>query len=130
MIGHIHAGNVFVDGECFRLGGYENTLLGYKMKQLFHDCEECVDLIMFGKFCLKGMFIGMLMPVVSIGHLIFEAACGCMLTTVEPSEEDWRKVTDPLVLSALKLIFQVDDQGCFTSTMEKVRCSQGVRNVV
>ena len=55
VIGHIHAGNVFVDGECFRLGGYENTLLGIKTKHInrFRGDRKFIDVIMFGRFCLQ-----------------------------------------------------------------------------
>ena len=51
VLGHIQSGNVFiVDGVC-RVGGYENTLLGYKTR-LFKTCKEKVeqlDIIMFGE---------------------------------------------------------------------------------
>ena len=47
--------NVFVEGEVCRLGGYENTLLGYKSRlyRRFRDHdlkdEEHIDVLMFGE---------------------------------------------------------------------------------
>ena len=51
QLGHVQTGNVFVgaDNIC-QLGGYENTLLGYKTR-LFRLCrqyEDRIDIIMFG----------------------------------------------------------------------------------
>ena len=51
QLGHVQTGNVFVgtDNIC-RLGGYENTLLGYKTR-LFRLCrcyEDRIDIVMFG----------------------------------------------------------------------------------
>lgn len=51
QLGHVQSGNVFVgaDNAC-RLGGYENTLLGYRTR-LFRLCrhhEERIDIVMFG----------------------------------------------------------------------------------
>ena len=54
-LGNIHSGNVFVVGEVCRLGGYENTLLGYKSRlhKLYKDHalkdEEHIDVLMFGE---------------------------------------------------------------------------------
>lgn len=54
MLGHVHTGNIFVftDTHC-KLGGYENTLLGYRTrshKKCFQEgCLEHIDKIMFGK---------------------------------------------------------------------------------
>ncbi len=51
QVGQIHTGNVFLDGDICRLGGYENTVFGYKTRltTLLHDYREAMDLIMFGK---------------------------------------------------------------------------------
>ena len=50
-LGHVTSGNVFVVGEVCRLGGYENTLLGYKTRlyKLFKDHPEHIDVLMFGE---------------------------------------------------------------------------------
>ena len=54
-LGHVTSGNVFVEGaggnEVCRLGGYENTLLGYKTRlyKLFKDHPEHIDVLMFGE---------------------------------------------------------------------------------
>lgn len=52
-VGHIHSGNVMVlgDDHC-KLGGYENTLLGYRTRLYQHCYREgllkSIDIIMFG----------------------------------------------------------------------------------
>ena len=52
-IGHIQPGNIFVDGDICQVGGYENTLLGYKArlyrKIAQENCLDYIDVIMFGK---------------------------------------------------------------------------------
>ena len=59
LLGHIHTGNVFMEvdeegKEVCRLGGYENTLLGYRTpfykKILEGGHLNKIDVIMFGKF--------------------------------------------------------------------------------
>ncbi len=51
QVGQIHTGNVFLDGDICRLGGYENTVLGYEPHSaaLFADYWYCRDTLMFGK---------------------------------------------------------------------------------
>ncbi len=53
-IGHIHTGNIFPTKEQdFVLGGYENTLLGYRSrlyrKIVEENSLENIDVIMFGE---------------------------------------------------------------------------------
>ena len=52
ILGHVQSGNIFVsqDGVC-RLGGYENTLLGYRSRfyRMCKDHLEHMDVIMFGE---------------------------------------------------------------------------------
>ena len=52
MLGHVQSGNIFVvDGDICQLGGYENTLLGYKTR-LFMRCKDHLDrfdTILFGE---------------------------------------------------------------------------------
>ena len=54
-VGQIHSGNVFMfDKDRFVLGGYENTLLGYRTS-CFQDLKatqllDKIDVIMFGEF--------------------------------------------------------------------------------
>ncbi len=55
-ISHIHPGNIFVDGDICRVGGYENTLLGYRTR-LHRKIEEensldDIDIIMFGEWAM------------------------------------------------------------------------------
>ena len=56
-LGHVHSGNIFVtedsEGEWCHVGGYEQTLLGYKTK-LYRDIQKKgllkdIDIIMFGR---------------------------------------------------------------------------------
>ena len=52
---HVHTGNIYVDSEDnVRVGGYENTLLGYRTRlhRKLHDSGvnwELVDVFMFGE---------------------------------------------------------------------------------
>ena len=51
MLGHVQSGNIYVvDGVC-KLGGYENTLLGYKTRlyRLCKDHTAHLDVILFGE---------------------------------------------------------------------------------
>ena len=53
---HVHTGNIYIDSEeNVRVGGYENTLLGYRTKlhRKLHDSGVnwvLVDVFMFGKY--------------------------------------------------------------------------------
>ena len=49
-VGHIQTGNIFKTPDGYKLGGYENTLLGYKSRY-HHLClayGNDVDIIMLG----------------------------------------------------------------------------------
>jgi hypothetical protein len=51
QLGHIQSGNIFVVDDVCLLGGYENTLLGYRTR-LFRLCKDHLqhfDVILFGK---------------------------------------------------------------------------------
>ena len=50
-LGHIQSGNIFVVDDVCRLGGYENTLLGYKTRlfRISKDHLEHLDTILFGE---------------------------------------------------------------------------------
>ena len=50
QLGHVQSGNVFVVNNTCLVGGYENTLLGYKTRvhKMCKDCLERLDVIMFG----------------------------------------------------------------------------------
>ena len=59
LLGQIHTGNIIMEvdeegKEVCRLGGYENTLLGYRTyyyKKIFEEGHlNKIDVIMFGKF--------------------------------------------------------------------------------
>ena len=50
-VGHIQSGNIFVVDDVCKLGGYENTLLGYKTR-IYRICKDHLDhfdTILFGK---------------------------------------------------------------------------------
>ena len=52
-LGHVQTGNIFVVNDVCQLGGYENTLLGYKTR-LFRLCKDDLqhfDIILFGNLC-------------------------------------------------------------------------------
>ena len=52
-LGHVQSGNIFVVDDTCLLGGYENTLLGYKTR-LFMRCKDHLDrldIILFGELC-------------------------------------------------------------------------------
>ena len=52
---HVHSGNIYIDESGnIRVGGYENTLLGYRTKlyTTFYNSEvnwDLIDVFMFGK---------------------------------------------------------------------------------
>ncbi len=50
QLGHIQAGNIFVNGDSLRLGGFENALLGYSTpnSDKFEQHQGHLDRIMFG----------------------------------------------------------------------------------
>ena len=53
-IDHVQSGNAFVVNEVCKLGGYENTLLGYKTRiyRLCKDHLSHLDVILFGELCI------------------------------------------------------------------------------
>ena len=55
------------------------------------------------------------------GHVIFEMACGYELKTLVPTPEDLERVCDSSLLDVIHLIFHMDQQGRFTSSIDKVR---------
>lgn len=90
QLGHVQTGNVFIgpDNIC-RLGGYENTLFGYKTR-LFRLCrcyEDRIDIVMFG-------------------HLLFEMCCGYELTTISPKKQEYKSVKDRTLKATLQYIFE------------------------
>ncbi len=50
-LGFVHTGNIFVQGKTCKLGGFENTLLGFQPRRwsLFADYKSNLDVLMFGK---------------------------------------------------------------------------------
>lgn len=54
-LGHLHTGNIMVEGDVCKVGGYENTLLGQKTCQrVFAHLKHTnsIDLTMFG-MCME-----------------------------------------------------------------------------
>ncbi len=64
-LGHVQTGNIFVEG---RLGGYENTLMGYRSKlyrKIVQNNEySSIDVIMFGEWvwCVLSCDLMVLLP--------------------------------------------------------------------
>lgn len=60
LLGHIQSGNVFInEDDVCQLGGFENTLLGYKTR-LYRLCRNHLvhfDIIMFGMLCMVYMYM-------------------------------------------------------------------------
>ena len=58
-IGQVHAGNVFVEEGRYVLGGFENTLLGYRTSQYAEikneGLLEGIDIIMLGRVQIQVM---------------------------------------------------------------------------
>jgi len=53
VIGQVHSGNTFCSKGRYMLGGYENTVLGYRTS-LYAEIKkegllDCIDVIMLGK---------------------------------------------------------------------------------
>ena len=52
-MGHIQTGNIYVDANVCQLGGFENTLLGYRSRLHTRIAEgghlESIDVVMFGR---------------------------------------------------------------------------------
>ncbi len=63
-----------------------------------------------------------------VGHVIFEIACGYEMTEIAPGESQYGDVKDERVKDILCYIFNTDQDGAFTSTIEKVRV-QGLQSV-
>lgn len=63
ILGHVHTGNIYIEGDNCRLGGYENALLGYRTRLyravLGHEALPSIDVIMFGKLVVQGQHNGM-----------------------------------------------------------------------
>ena len=63
-LGHVHTGNIYVvSPDHCKLGGYDNTLLGYRTR-LYRMCEQhgyakAIDVVMFGEWLGHGKGRGM-----------------------------------------------------------------------
>ena len=107
--------------EVCRLGGYENTLLGYRTLNYKKISEgghlNKIDVIMFGKFKITATTktktitttppcFSCLVCCVFTGHVIYQMASGQVLVDVYPSKEEYERVKDtPEVLEVLHFIF-------------------------
>ena len=76
-LGHVHSGNVFVEGDVCKLGGYENTLLAYKTRhgRLFRAYPDHIDVLMFGEF--TSIYVALICCSVSNGvvNLFVRSSC-------------------------------------------------------
>lgn len=57
-LGHVQAGNISVEGDICQLGGFENTLLGFRTRDywILEEYRSNIDIIMFGKLKLLVIF--------------------------------------------------------------------------
>ena len=108
VLGHVQSGNIFVVDDVCQLGGYENTLLGYKTR-LFMRCKdhlEQLDAILFGKLASyldqtdKSQY-----SFIFSGHLIFEMAAGYELTQLRPGMGEIKTI-NKAVRPVLEFIFK------------------------
>ena len=112
MLGHIQSGNIFIVDDVCQLGGYENTLLGYKTR-LYMRCKdhlEQLDTILFGKLTRlarpnRQKLMYSLNYFIFSGHLIFEMAAGYELTQLRPGMGEIKTVSKA-VRPVLEFIFQ------------------------
>lgn len=52
-LGYVHTGNIFVDGNVCRLGGFENAMFGYPARRQDNaeiNEADTLDVIMFGMY--------------------------------------------------------------------------------
>ena len=108
-LGHVHTGNIFVEGGVCRLGGYENTLLGYRTR-LYRKieksgCLESIDIIMFGGFILTVAKMCLTMNHFPSGHVIYEMSTGKELEELVPNQNDINIVWNEGCREILKFIF-------------------------
>ena len=108
-LGHVHTGNIFVEGGVYLLGGYENTLLGYRTRlyRLIEKsgCLESIDVIMFGGFTVT---IAKIYNVSHFptGHVIYEMSTGKELEGLVPNQNDINIVWDEGCREILEFIFK------------------------
>ena len=67
------------------------------------------------------VFMWCLCALFPTGHVIFEMACGYELTTLVPGEQDYSAMPDSEVVDVLQVIFDRDEDGNFTSSIDQVR---------
>ena len=95
-LGHIHTGNVFVSRDdvnmTCQLGGYDNTLLGYRPRRY----KAIADAGMLER-----------MDVVMFGHVMYEIACGREVGGAVPLREEYQLVADDKVRNILEKIFEL-----------------------
>ena len=78
-----------VDTYC-RLGGHENTLLGYRPR-LYRNIVNAGELERI--------------DIISFGHVMYEIGCGCELEGVCPTDAEYAEISDVNFSSVLRKIF-------------------------
>ena len=123
QLGQIQSGNIFIEGDTLRLGGFENVLLGYANaeSEKFHEYRGHIDRIMFGKHiqrqCLCNNRLLMLFILVkkltlavhpslsAAGRVVFEMGAGHTPDTAIPSDTDYDKIRNGDVRKFVRDIF-------------------------
>lgn len=93
--GHVHTGNIILDGNSCRLMGFESAFIGEEptilpliKKKIKHN-KKAID-------------------VVSFGHMIYEMCVGAALDAAHPDPGHLTRCKDPAVVELLNFIFPDD----------------------
>ena len=90
------------------MGGYENTLLGYRSR-LYRGLYESgmnmdmIDVVMFGKYRDTLMTIGLLYGAITPGHVIYTMAVGREFSSALPNKDEYQ---DSAVKDVLAVVFE------------------------
>ena len=116
---HVHTGNIFVEGDVCRLGGYENTLLGYKV--LSSPVSKYIDVIMFGNRVTVSLLLVSMCSCLSIsGRVLYEMICGEELRALKPKKEKYQVIPDRHLKGILQYVFSQERNGNFSHTISQV----------
>ena len=125
-LGHVHTGNIFIEvdedgkGKC-QLGGYVNTLLGYRSEvhaKMTYD--KNIDVIMFGRGDDPSKSFIHNIALSHAGHVIYEMGAGKPLdpSKLYPDDDDLEAVKDGSVRDVLKYI--CDGKGVSIMSVRKL----------
>ena len=107
------------------LGGYENSLLGYRTSTYQDIASQGLlarmDMIMFG----KSLYLDFIMTIMCclfslVGHLIYELATGVTLQHVPDKDYKFKEVKNQAIRDVLQFIFREKWKGTNFKTIEQV----------